>query len=75
MNFIEFKKLGNFINENFRWVNGRKFIKYVNFDFDCRDGTVWKVIFRTYGGEQIVFIKKYGEDFAKTIYKYLEGLL
>ena len=75
MNFIEFKKLGNFINENFQWVNGRKFIKYVNFDLDCRGGTVWKVRFRTYDGEQIGFIKKYGEDFAKTIYKYLEGLL
>ena len=50
-------------------------IKYVNFDFDCRDCTVWKVIFRTNVGEQIIFQKKYGEDLAKTIYKYLEGLL
>ena len=75
MNIIEFKKLSNFINENFQWRTGRKYIKYVNFDFDCRDGTVWKIVFRTYGGEQIVFIKKYGEDFAKTIYKYLEGLM
>ena len=75
MNIIEFKKLCNFINEHFNGLNGKKCIKYVNFDFDCRDGTVWKIIFRTYGGEQIVFIKKHGEDFAKTIYKYLEGLL
>ena len=74
MSYDEFIELSKYINEHFNGLNGKKCIKYVNFDFDCRDGTVWKVIVRTNVGEQIIFQKKYGEDLAKTIYKYLEGL-
>ena len=73
MSYDEFIELSKYIKENFQWKSKRMNIKYVNFDFDCRDGTVWKVVFRDYCGVQIVFIKKYGEDFAKTIYKYLEA--
>ena len=74
MSYDEFIELSKYIKEKFQWKSKRMNIKYVNFDFDCRDYTVWKVIFRTNVGEQIIFQKKYGEDLAKTIYKYLEGL-
>lgn len=74
MSYDEFIELSKYIKEKFQGKSNRN-IKYINFDFDCRDCTIWKVVFRDYCGVQIVFIKKYGEDLAKTIYKYLEGLL
>lgn len=77
----EYQKLLEYVKNNNSWgINmyatmrerNRKAIKYVDCGFDTRDGTIWRITFRSVAGEKDkLFIIESPEDVRK-IYSWLD---
>lgn len=80
----EFAKLLNYIRENNSWgakmyeVNierKRRAVKYVDANFDSRDGRVWQITFRSCVPDGTVSFIIESEQDVKAIYAWLDTMV
>lgn len=76
----EFQKLLEYIKNNNSWgINmyatiherNRKTVKYVDSSFDTRDGTIWRVTFRSVTGEKDKSFRIESPEDIEKIYSWL----